>query len=177
LAWSFLIAPISLCAKVAAKFIAILSELTALIALLVDVIPAAVTLFTFHGDAFRRLRDEVEHDYGLARKLVPFGKDVLCETREWLDVIIARRKARIGIFMGGADKVALTALAAMGWSALKELAADQHTWQFYAFMPGAALICGFALGGAFLNFVIHRYEYQCDLIALALKRIANDASE
>lgn len=103
---------------------------------------------------------------------VVLKKNCLKKTDKLLSIKIERLKGHLGFFLGGADKVAILALAGMGWAAWKEFQSIGSGWRQDVFLYGLAFTGGLAIGGALLNVVVRRYCYQRDLLSLALDRVA-----
>ena len=156
----------------AAFWIGIASMGLSMLSIVVDAVPSAVTLLRFQKNAHRRMLLEVEHDSRNATQLVAFGKKLLERTDKLLAIKINRLKEHLGFFLGGADKIAIFALAGMGWTALKEIQSIGVGWRYDVFVYGLAFMGGLAFGGVLLNVVVRRYNYQRDLLALALDQLA-----
>jgi hypothetical protein len=142
-----------------------------ILSFIVDIIPTLITLRNLHNDAFRCLLLEIHHDNDHVSRLKKFDKQNLELAQQWLTIKIERLKNRIGLFLGGSDKIALLALVGMGWAAVKEFPTSDTTWRHDAFLYGSAFILGLSLGGILLNILIQRYLYQKDLLALSLSQI------
>jgi hypothetical protein len=156
----------------AALCIGIASMALAMLSVIVDAVPNAVTVLRFHKNAHRRMLLEVEHDSKNAKQLGGFEKRLLERTDKLLAIKIERLKGHLGFFLGGADKVAIFALAGMGWAALKEFQSMGGGWRHDVYLYGLAFTGGLAIGGVLLNVVVRRYNYQRDLLSLALDRVA-----
>lgn len=83
----------------------------ALVGLALDTIPAIVTTCNFRDDALRRFQLEIQHDLAHVAELTYFQKKTLEQAQQWLSIKIERIKGRVGVFLGGSDKIALFALA------------------------------------------------------------------
>ncbi|WP_143325699.1 hypothetical protein [Caballeronia sordidicola] len=174
LAIKFFTGPLSEGLKFAGRSLCILAMVSALLAVIVDAAPGVVTSVNFRKYEYARLLKETENDFAHAKALKRHKRDQLQMADQWLIVKTCRMKARMGLFIGAPDKVAFLALAAMGWSGLKELSSISDNWQHDAFVYGAALIAGLSFGSVLVNFVLQRYDYQRDLIALSLSDFWGD---
>lgn len=140
----------------------------AMLGLILDTLPSFLEILNLRNKAFRHFQLEIQHDSAHVAELLLYKTEVLERARQWLTFKIERIKDRLGIFLGGADKVALFALATMGWSAWKEFSELDSSWEHDLFLYGAAFLCGITIGGVFLNAIMQRYSYHRDLIDLAL---------
>lgn len=153
-----------------ALWVAIVSMLAAMASVVLDTVPSMVTLLRFKKNAHKRLLLEIDHDSKHVKKLMIFDKKLLERTDKWLAIKMERLRGQLGIFLGGADKIAIFALAGLAWSALKELPGIEPGWRHDLFVYGVAFVGGLAFGGVLLNVILRRYGYQRDLLALALDR-------
>ncbi|GAB2871689.1 hypothetical protein GCM10027093_04160 [Paraburkholderia jirisanensis] len=140
----------------------------ALLSIIVETLPSAVIALRFRKSAYRRMLLEVEHDLRHAQQLCVFDKRLIERTDTFLALKIERLKGQLGFFLGGADKVAMIALAGMGWAAFKEFQSVVEGLHHDIFIYGLAFSGGIAFGGVLLNIVARRYSYQRDLLTLAL---------
>lgn len=150
------------------QLIGIGSMLSALVGMILDVIPAFFLMINFRNEALRSFQIEIEHDFTHIAELVLHEAELLERVRKLLHQKIERINGRLGFFLGGTDKIALFALATMGWSAWTEFSALSGGWQQNFFIYGVAALGGLAFGGVMLNVVARRYAYQRDLLDLAL---------
>lgn len=140
----------------------------ALLILVLDTVPTIVTICNFRDDALRRFQLEIQYDLTHVAELTYFPKGILERAQQWLGIKIERIRSKIGIFFGGADKIALFALAGIGWAVWKEFPADVTSSKHGLFVVGVALMGGIAIGGVLLNAVMQRYVYHQELLTLAL---------
>jgi hypothetical protein len=153
--------------------IGLLEILAAVSWMIVDIVPAAVSVIRFDTYAYRRRKREVEHDFGHLGALAVFDLKVLQLTDKWLALKIERMKMRIGNYLGGSDKVAVFALVSAGWTVWKNFPQSNLSWQAQAYLVGLAMLVGLAVGGMLVNRAIRQLSYQRDLLALAMLQVQN----
>jgi len=150
--------------------VALLMSVLALLSQLAEIARSVYDLSHFKKDAFDSLRKTFEHDVRNAESLDAFALADLEFVDKWLALRIDRMKLRLGMFLGGSDKVAVFALAGTGWTAWHTLRAGGTSWEDKLYMYGLAFLAGLALGGVLMNSVIKKLSYQRDLLALAIAR-------
>lgn len=153
------------------KYIGLFEILAALSWMIVDTVPAVVSLVRFESHAYERRKREIEHDLKQLEGLAVFDLVILELTDKWLALKIERMKLRIGSFLGGSDKVAVFALVSAGWTVWKNFPQSNLTWQSQAYLVGLALLVGLAVGGMLVNHVIRQLSYQRDLLALVMLKM------
>lgn len=109
------------------------------------------------------------HDFQNASELDAFEIDTLQAVDKWLSLKIDRMKMRIGIFLGGSDKVAFFALAGTAWSIWHNLPNGDWSWEKRIYLYGMGMLAGLAIGGMLMNWLIKKLTYQRDLLALVLQ--------
>jgi len=142
-----------------------------MLSVMIDAVPNLITIVRFRKVARRRLLLEIEHDFCHAKVLIGFERRAIEKTDKLLAIKVERLKGHVGFVLGSADKVAIFALAGMGWAALKEIQQVGTGWRHDVLIYGLAFTGGLAIGGVLLNDVIRRYSYQRDLLAIALDQL------
>ncbi|MCD9123701.1 hypothetical protein [Cupriavidus sp. UGS-1] len=153
---------------VAAQILGISSVVCAVSGLVLDVVPAIVTVVLADKYAQRRqvlaVKHDLEHVEALLRE--PSGAmEIACN---WLDAEIRRINARLGLFAGSPDKLAFISLAGLGWAAWKETEAIASGWLATSVQFGLAFLCGGAIGGLLLRDRLTRLAYHRELLDMAL---------
>lgn len=152
-----------------AQLIALCQLLAALIWMALDIISIALDLARLDTRTFERRKAEMRHDFQNASELSEFEIDTLQAVDKWLSLKIDRMKMRIGIFLGGSDKVAFFALAGTGWSIWHNLPNGNWSWEKRIYLYGMGMLAGLAIGGMLMNWLIKKLTYQRDLLALVLQ--------
>lgn len=146
----------------------IVSSSTAIIWMIVDTIPEVVGLFFFKDDLHRTRKLTLIHDLRHAKDLHRFDIPDLRLADQWLSLRIERMRLHLGLFVGGADKVAVLGLVLGGWGIWTSFPGGGFTLEQFTYMAGSAFIGGLGIGGLFANVVIKELAYQRDLLTLAL---------
>lgn len=139
----------------------------ALMWMIADIVPVVISIVRPDSYAFERRKREIRHDLSQAQSLTVFHSTALELTDKWLALKIDRMKLRIGIYLGGSDKIAVFALVGAGWSVANNLPRSISSWQGQAYLLGLATLVGLAVGGMMVNGVIKQLSYQRDLLAIA----------
>lgn len=149
------------------------------ITLLIDIGLGALQLARFKTETFRTLLLEIKHDKYNADAITKYEKKVLKEVKDWLEMKCSRIKARVGIFFGGSEKIALISLAGFGWITFKEVfhgkipdslpSASDDPVQF-TILTVVAFFTGLSVGAMLLNQQMRRYLYHIEVIEMALKK-------
>ncbi|WP_061172791.1 hypothetical protein [Caballeronia pedi] len=160
--------------RLIALSVGLLSQVLALLAIVVQTIPSILNSLFFRKYAFRRLLCELERDSEYAGRLARYKRSALEQADQYLMAITERRKLFLGAIVGSPEKVALLSLVAMGWSVYKEVPSGPSNWITLTIQYGVALLGGLAFGSLLVNSVIRRYAYQRDLLALALAKLGQD---
>ncbi len=157
---------------VAAQIVGLLSILCALAGLVLEVLPAIVTVALADKYAQRRQVLAVKHDLGHVETLLRESSTVMEIAGRWLDAEIKRINARLGLFAGSPDKLAFMSLAGLGWSAWKETGAivSSSGWFGTSVQFGLAFLCGGAIGGLLLRDRLTRLAYHRELLDMALSQ-------
>lgn len=150
----------------------------------VDFISNLVIFLQFRTDFLRRFLREIEHDQKHIDSLARHSRKSLNQANELIQLKATRIRNRLGVFVGGSDKIALVSIVGIGWGAFKELSAknqvifpnglpDAVASPEGALTLGFACFTGFAIGVVIQNFRVQRYAYQSELIGMALSQQAN----
>jgi hypothetical protein len=139
---------------------------------ILDVAPIVWSLLRYSTYAYERGKLALSHDFRNAEELVDFELPVLQLADKWLLLHIERMKLRLGIFLGGSDKVAIFALAGTGWTAWHNLRTIGSSWEDTLYTCALAFLAGLAIGGMLMNSLIKKLSYQRDLLAIAIQRKA-----
>jgi hypothetical protein len=162
--------------RLSALTVGVVSQVLALVALVVQIAPAMVNAVFFRKYAFHRLICEFERDFEYAGRITRYNRSALEQADQYLSFITERRRLFLGAVIGSPEKVALFSLAAMGWSVYKEVPSGVSNWVYIAIQYGLALLGGLAFGSLLVNSVLRRYAYQRDILALALTRLTHDGN-
>ncbi len=144
------------------------SSSTAIIWMIVDMIPTVVGLFFFKDDLHRTRKLTFIHDLRHAADLHRFDIADLRLADQWLSLRIERMRLHLGLFIGGADKVAVLGLILGGWGIWISFPGSGFALEQFAYMAGSAFIGGLGIGGLLASVVIKELAYQRDLLTLAL---------
>jgi hypothetical protein len=150
--------------------VALFQIILALLSLVLEIIPSAVSLSRFDTYAYKIRKMELEHDMRGAEQLLQFDLAALQFADKWLSLRIERMKLRMGIFVGGSDKVAIFALAGTGWTAWHNLPTFGSSWRDNVYLYPLAFLAGLAIGGMCINSLIKKLSYQRDLLTIAIQR-------
>lgn len=119
----------------------------------------------------RQELSEAQHDFAHVSLLMDEEDESVAECAGWLDVKMGRILARIALFFGSLDKVALFSLAGLGWSAWNVFKDNQiDNWQAMLVQWGLALLGGLALAGLALRQRVLRLAYYRELLTLVKAR-------
>jgi hypothetical protein len=149
---------------------------------IMKMVPSVWTLLRFRQSASRMRQASLRHDIDAAQKLHRFPAMVLQILDDWLQQHDARQQARLAMFFGGSDKVALLSVTVFGVTLLRQfsgafedaqkiipgLSAGSLRWILFGFYLVLAGITGLSIGGWTLRLVMDRTVYQRDLLKLAL---------
>lgn len=137
------------------------------------------SVITFQKESLRSFLIEITHDDAHMDSLLAFQKKELIEVKALLELKINRIKNRLGMFVGGPEKVALFSLAAMGWSTFKEFSSlDRNppnipllgTNLYDILWYTAAFLTGIALGAVMMNRQRQHYLYQVEILDMAIAK-------
>lgn len=152
----------------AARIIGFGSMVSAIFFVFIDILPIFLLMLNFRNDAMRRFLIEVEFDMGKALELRKFSSEHLRLAQQIFETKIARIQARLMMFLGGPDKIAIMSLATMGWAAWNEFPNVESSIAYNALYFGVAFLGGLSIGGVMLNVVMQRYAYYVELIKFSL---------
>jgi hypothetical protein len=141
-------------------------------------IAAFFSLFSLGRVVYRNFLEQIDSDARYAATLNEFPEIELKRAKAALELKITRTRNRIGMFAGSPEKLALLALAGMGWVAYTSLAGKIPVFLVNGFtganlvdallVVGAGSLLGMTLGTAGLHMYMQRYVYQLELVNLAL---------
>lgn len=151
------------------QLIALFQMLAAITWLTLDIVSIALDLVNLGTRTFERRKAEIKYDFDCASDLLVYDLNTLQAVDKWLSLKIERMKMRLGIFLGGSDKVAIFALAGTGWSVWHNLPDGAWLWEKRIYLYAVALPAGMAIGGVMMNWLIKKLAYQRDLLALAIQ--------
>ena len=166
---------------VIARQIALIACMLSGIALMLfDIATGVYGMTRAKDDLLSALLSQVDHDLKRVGVLAAYDTETLESARIFLQLKCARMRNRMGLLLGGPDKATLSSLVALGVLCyqfiykelgLKLLADFMHGLIGFplVFIVLVAAICGAAIGAVVMNFQLHRYLYQLELIELALK--------
>jgi len=109
-----------------------------------------------------------EHDFASAATLDHFPLPVLIMTEKWLGLRVERSRLRLGILLGGSDKVAILAVVTGAWTLWRNLPANASLAEQYAYWLLGVFIGASGLGGMLANASVARMAYHRDLLAMAI---------
>jgi hypothetical protein len=150
-----------------------------IISMLIDIALGIFQIVRFKTETFRMLLLEVRHDKSNIDSIVKFERENLEEVKSWLEVKCSRIKAKIGLFFGNSEKIALISLAGFGWVSFKEVfngkipeslpSISNNPTQF-TIVLFVAFFTGLSIGAMLLNQQLGRYTYHIEILEMALKR-------
>lgn len=135
-----------------------------------EVLPLARDISRFDVYAYQRRQLVAAHDLANAATLARFTLAELVLTEKWLGLRIERSRLRLGIMLGGSDKVAILAVATGAWTVWHNLPSGSGAVEGWLYWCLGAFIGGSGLGGMLANMAIARMAYQRDVLALAICR-------
>ena len=103
-------------------------------------------------------------------------KTALRQAETWLSIKTDRLKTRMTVLFGGPEKLAMFALAGLGWLVWKEFPISQEKWIQDALQLTMMFLGGTALGGLFSLRDMHNITYQRQLLTMALVRLDSEQS-
>lgn len=123
---------------------------------------------------------QVDHDLKSVSVLAAYDTDTLESARVFLQFKCSRMKNRMSLLLGGPDKAALSSLLGLGLLCYQFIYKELGLRVLTDFLRGqigfplvlisvVAVITGAAIGAVVMNFQLHRYLYQLELVELALK--------
>jgi hypothetical protein len=160
-----------------AEALSVGSMMCALAWLLLDTVPAFVILILFKKYMFGQRQHEANHDLLHVEKLILMDKIVLRQAETWLSIKTDRIKNRMTVFFGGPEKLAIFALAGLGWLVWKEFPTHYEKWTLDALQIAMMLLGGAAIGGLFSLADMRNISYQRELLTMALARLDGSAHE
>jgi len=134
----------------------------------VDVLPLARDISRFETYAYQQRQLVAAHDLANAATLASFTLAELVLAEKWLGLRIERSRLRLGIMLGGSDKVAILAVVSGAWTAWHNLPSSSGAVDQWLYRCLGAFIGGSGLGGILANIAIARMAYQRDVLALAI---------
>jgi len=167
--WSFGLSPDNWLAT--GFWLFFVSSSTAIMSMIVDLIPEVVGLFVFKDDLHRTRKLTLIHDLRHAEDLHRFDIPDLRLADQWLSLRIERMRLHVGLFIGGADKVAILGLLLGAWAIWTSFPGSGFSLKQFAYIAGSGFIVGLGIGGLFANVVIKELAYQRDLLTLALSTV------
>ena len=182
-AWHKFVSELSGTAKTIALVFGTLSMALPLLSILVSIASDFWEFLNFNKNQLHRYLVELENDEAHVSALMSESKDDLERTQKLIQLKATRIRNRLGMFIGGPDKIALFSLAGIGWAVLKELSSkDSSAFAAGPFLFGvhmdvytllqyaAALFTGMAFGAVMMSYQLRRYVYQLELLDLAISR-------
>lgn len=136
-----------------------------------DALPVVITLSLFDTYSYRMRQLEVAHDIHQASELQRFGISSLRFADKLLSLRIERMKLRLGVYVGGSDKVAVFGLVAGAGAIWHNFPRNGWDWEQYLYLFFGALVGGMAAGGMLVNSSIKKLSYQRDLLAIAIHQL------
>lgn len=182
-AWHKFIGELSVTAKSIALLFGAASMVLPVVSWLVNIASSLWSALNFRKNQLNRFLIELENDNQHVSSLMSASKDKLEQVQKLIQLKATRIRNRIGLFVGGPDKIALFSLAGVGWLALKELSSNEvssmangmfsvvGSFTSYGFLQYAmAFLTGIAFGAVLMNLQLQRYVYQLELLDLAISR-------
>lgn len=155
----------------AVMILAGLSMLVPTVWMTVDVLVGMWSMLKLGSRLARQELAEAQHDFAHVSLLMDEEDEFLAECAGWLDIKMGRIHARIALFFGSLDKLALFSLAGLGWSAWSVFKDNQvANWQAMLVQWGLALLGGLALAGLALRQRVLRLAYYRELLTLVKAR-------
>lgn len=111
--------------------------------------------------------DDFAHDLVSAGRIAAFPLEARELAAFWVEQKIKRMERHQLRFIGGSDKLALSAVLLAGWTAWKEVGPVLSTWNPSPQLFVAALIVGLTVGGLAAARKMDRLRYQLDVLQLA----------
>lgn len=171
-------APLPANVQLAGQLLGVAAIVLPLAAWILMTIASFFSLFSLGRVVHRNFLVQIESDARYAATLNAFPEIELKRAKAALELKIVRTRNRIGLFAGSPDKLAMLALAGMGWVAYTSLAGKIPAF-LTSGLTGASLIdavlvitagglLGATIGTVGLHMYVQRYVYQLELINLAL---------
>ncbi|HEU4776186.1 MAG TPA: hypothetical protein VFS95_05130 [Telluria sp.] len=164
--------------KLTGQVLGLLAMIFPISAMVLEMLAMFFSMFSMNRILFRNFVAQIESDERHAETLNAFPEMELKRAKAALELKIARTRNKIGLFAGSPDKLAMFALAAVGWTVftsfsgkfqetlVKGLAVTNLT-DFFVIIV-LALIVGLTLGAVSSHVHMQRYVYQLELVNLAL---------
>lgn len=145
----------------------------AVLYLVADGLPLIRDFSRFDTYAYQARQLEAAHALAQAADLEHFGLPALEMTDKWLGLRIDRFKLRMGIHVGGSDKMAILAVIAGACTLWHNFPQDGAAYERYLYLWLAAFLVGSGIGALYVSAVLARMAYQRDLLAIAIRRLSN----
>ena len=133
-----------------------------------EILPLVRDIGRFDVYAYQQRQLVAAHDLANAATLARFTLAELVLAEKWLGLRIERSRLRLGIMLGGSDKVAILAVATGAWTVWHNLPSSSGAVEQRLYWCLGAFIGGSGLGGMLANIAIARMAYQRDVLALAI---------
>lgn len=133
-----------------------------------DAWPLARELGRFKVSIYQQRQLVAAHDLENASALARFTLPELVLTEKWLGLRIDRSRLRLGLLLGGSDKVAVLAIATGAWTVWHNLPSGASVHEQVLYWSLGAFIGASGLGGMLANASIATMAYQRDILALAI---------
>jgi len=159
--------PLSRAGRNVALGLVVVTHLAALLSMAMRVVAGAASLWLSQQRAGEIRASRCERDLKIARWIATQEEEEVRLADKWLQQDISRIEARLSLFFGGADKVALFALVGVGWLSWREVV--NASLGGFGSPPWfvMALLTGVALGGLLLRGTLRPLVFQRDLISLS----------
>lgn len=141
-----------------------------------DAWPLARDLGRFQVYAYQQRQLVAAHDLENASTLARFTLPELVLTEKWLGLRIERSRLRLGLLLGGSDKVAILAVATGAWTVWHNVPSGASGIEQVLYWSLGAFIGASGLGGMLANASIATMAYQRDILVLAICRQAQQPS-
>lgn len=177
--WHVFLSPLASVSKDIARTFAVAASLLAVLSMVSATVEGFSSLVKMIKGQLEEFMQEVTWDIEQAARLDAFDKAELERALEFLELKSSRIHARIRLFIGGPDRLAVLAIFGGIWVLYKELPAiasfnlggraDMAYFMQLAVWAVIAFIIGILGGAICLNTRLRRYTYQIEVLKLHLK--------
>ncbi|AKJ68354.1 hypothetical protein PATSB16_23520 [Pandoraea thiooxydans] len=167
--------------------LALFTMFLALASMLIEPYAMLRLLWRWKTHTLETFQREIENDERHVAQFARYDKATLGRAQAWLQLKVKRLDAPVGLVFG--SSAALWSIAAVTITNVKD--AGGRAWLHDTFLRGftpdnwantmllwgIALVFGLSIGAALRKVVLGRYNYQLELVDMALARKADDAAK
>lgn len=128
------------------------------------------------SEHFERMLKELKHDENHAEQLGKYDFETFSQADQRIAMINERIELRLGLFVGGRNKITLFSALAIALTLIPFKLVDIGWWML-PLVLATSLAAGFSIAALRLQQVSDHLSYERDLIALAIRRRTRSQEE